>query len=78
MIVPGIKPAVPIVRFRFCRAALPFREGSLIRFALQHAPRQTVSASFFRSSFLRSFSSSSLLRNRIDFGVTSTNSLSSI
>ena len=42
------------------------------------AARQTVSVSFFRSSFLRSFSSSSFLRRRIDFGVTSTSSSSSI
>src|SRR6185312_5249741 len=41
-------------------------------------PRQTVSASFLRSSFLRSFSSSSFLRSRIDLGVTSTSSSSSI
>jgi len=40
--------------------------------------RHTGSASFLRSSFLRSFSSRSFLRRRIDFGVTSTSSSSSI
>ena len=38
----------------------------------------TRSASFRRSSFLRSWGSSSFLRSRIDFGVTSTSSSSSI
>ena len=42
------------------------------------ARRQTASASLLRSLRLRSFGSSSFLRSRIDFGVTSTSSSSSI
>src|SRR5215468_3396511 len=49
--------------------------GEYTEFDANEVPH-TLSASFRRSSFLRSFGSSNALRSRIDFGVTSTNSSS--
>src|SRR5262249_52761883 len=58
-------------------AACSRQLGAPLRGGGPLAPRnQTRSASLRRSSFLRSLGSSSFLRRRIDFGVTSTSSSS--
>ena len=71
--MPYIDHRTSLSRFR-ARGLTPAPRNDL--FEVYEPGAYALAVSFLRSSFLRSFGSSNILRSRIDFGVTSTNSSS--